>query len=34
MSFDGDLQQGTRVSRQEDAEIILKAKGVNWTGIE
>ena len=24
MSFDGDLQQGTRVSRQEDAEIILK----------
>ena len=30
MSFDGDLQQGTRVSRQEDAEMILK--GVDWTG--
>ena len=26
MSFDGDLQQGTRVSRQEDAEIILKVR--------
>ena len=32
MSFDGDLQQGTRVSRQEDAENILQ--GVNRTGFE